>query len=243
MRSSNSGFEFLRLPLFYFFLRGIRLRLAFPMKFLENISTLILNTTLIGLVGIGIMVVGSMLPIFGTNRIFVVQSGSMEPAIRTGSIIFVSPASSYGIGDIVTWQPISGGTPITHRIVRELPELSGMKFQTKGDANESEDSAIDEKQILGRVVGDIPFLGYPVSFAKTPIGFILLIFFPSLLIIFDEILNLKREFSKRAYQSKNPIAKISFLPSSLHNTHSTALPKSLPKISPSAQSIRKTRFV
>ncbi len=174
------------------------------MKCVEKIATGVLNVTLFALVAIGVLVVGSILPIFGSNRVFVVQSGSMEPAIPTGSVILVGVAPSYGMGDIVTWQPARGGTPITHRIVRILPEEGGVgaRYQTKGDANQADDEVIVESQILGSVKFSLPYLGYPVSFAKQPLGFVLLILIPSLLIIFDEILNLKREFAKRAYQKK-----------------------------------------
>jgi len=35
-------------------------------------------------------------------RTFVVQSGSMEPAIKTGSLVFVKPQSDYQVSDIIT---------------------------------------------------------------------------------------------------------------------------------------------
>ena len=110
------------------------------MRFLERASNFILNAVLCGLVGIGLLVVGSLLPIFGVHRVFVVLSGSMEPAIQTGSVIFVNPVSAYHIGNIVTWRPSNGGTPITHRIVREIP---GGKVETRGDANTAEDEPIE----------------------------------------------------------------------------------------------------
>ena len=172
------------------------------MKFLESLASIVLNVTLFALVGVGILVVGSLLPIFGAHRVFVVQSGSMEPAILTGSVILIHPKPAYHIGDIVTWQPIGGGTPITHRIVKETVDSGEAHYQTKGDANESEDSVIAESQVLGKVVFHVPYLGYPVSFAKRPVGFVLLILLPSLLIVFDEILNLRREFAAYIYRKR-----------------------------------------
>lgn len=179
------------------------------MKFFETFSSFVLNTTLFALVGVGVLVVGSILPIFGSHRVFVVQSGSMEPALGTGSVIFITPEVSYRVGDIVTWQPSGGGTPITHRIVTEFSD-GGERYQTKGDANESKDSVIDRSQVLGRVAFQVPYLGYPVSFAKRPIGFFLLILLPSLLIIFDEILNLRRALMRRTYEkSRKKIESLS----------------------------------
>lgn len=215
------------------------------MKFLEKIAAAVLNAMLLALVAIGVLVVGSILPIFGAHRVFVVQSGSMEPVLRTGSVIFIRPETSYGVRDIVTWQPAGGGTPITHRIVKEFSDTSGTRFQTKGDANESADGTIESRQILGKVMFHVPYLGYPVNFAKKPIGFIVLILFPSLLIIFDEVLNLKREFSKRAYQKKQRNETRSFSGSSL-----SASPPRFPVAgspdflsAPVARPVRKIRIV
>lgn len=215
------------------------------MKFLEKIATGVLNVTLFALVGVGILVVGSILPIFGAHRVFVVQSGSMEPALWTGSVIFIRPEISYGVRDIVTWQPTGGGTPITHRIVKEFSDTGGTRFQTKGDANESEDGLIESRQILGKVMFHVPLLGYPVNFAKKPLGFVVLILFPSLLIIFDEIFNLKREFAKRAYRRKQQNS----IPPSLESSLPVSPPR-FPKMgssdflpAPVAHPVRKIRIV
>ena len=35
-------------------------------------------------------------------KAYLVQSGSMEPAIKTGSVTIIKPASEYKIGDIIT---------------------------------------------------------------------------------------------------------------------------------------------
>lgn len=172
------------------------------MKFLELLASILLNTTLLALIGVGALVVGSLLPVFGAHRVFVVQSGSMEPALLTGSVILINPESIYHTGDIVTWQPANGGTPITHRIVKEISDSETARYQTKGDANESEDAVISRSQIVGKVVFHVPYLGYPVSFAKRPIGFILLILFPSLLIVFDEILNLRQGYMAYRYRKR-----------------------------------------
>lgn len=189
------------------------------MKFVESFASFVLNATLFALVGIGVLVVGSLLPIFGSHRVFVVQSGSMEPAILTGSVILISPESAYHIGDVVTWVPASGGTPITHRIIKENATTGEARYQTKGDANESEDAVISRSQILGKVVFHVPYLGYPVSFAKRPIGFVLLILLPSLLIVFDELLNLRREFAAYTYRKREKKTALDSVPDISPATH------------------------
>src|SRR3989338_8215020 len=58
-----------------------------------------------------------LLPIKGNIEIKIVKSGSMEPAIKTGSIVVIKPASLYGVGDVITFGEDSRTTyPTTHRI-------------------------------------------------------------------------------------------------------------------------------
>lgn len=132
-------------------------------------------------------------------RAFVVQSGSMEPSLKTGSLVFIKSSSEYKIGDIVTFK--SGpnvdiknprGT-ITHRIV-EINQKSGQFFYvTKGDANEAPDVDLrPSSYVIGKVIFSIPYIGYPVGYVKTQKGFILLVVIPATIIIYSELLNLKK---------------------------------------------------
>ena len=78
---------------------------------------------------------------------------------------------------------------VTHRIYR----IGGNVYLTKGDNN----AAIDEYKILprliiGQVVAIIPNLGYIFSFAKSPIGVILVIIFPAVCFILCEVVKIKK---------------------------------------------------
>jgi len=147
-----------------------------------------------------ILLISTKLPLPGNLQILIVRSGSMEPAIKTGSIVAVKPASEYKVGDIITFD--SGRhdkVPTTHRIV-EIKEENGIKsFVTKGDANETVDlKEISEKNIIGKALVDIPYIGYVATTARKPIGFILIIVIPALLVIYDEALKIVRELRKKA---------------------------------------------
>ncbi|MFC1722166.1 signal peptidase I, partial [Patescibacteria group bacterium] len=50
-------------------------------------------------------------------RSFAVTSGSMEPTIKTGSLVFTTKANYYEINDIITFQQGSSKRAITHRII------------------------------------------------------------------------------------------------------------------------------
>ena len=107
-------------------------------------------------------------------QILVVLSGSMEPYYHVGSIIFIkeAPPQSLQVGDDITFR-IAGDTVATHRIVEILPDASGsagLRFRTKGTANTTTDEPIPADQVLGKVVGTIPLLGYVFDFVKHPPG-------------------------------------------------------------------------
>ena len=134
-----------------------------------------------------------------STKIFVVESGSMSPALQPGSLIVVKPESDYREGDIITFkkEPEANiktrGATTTHRIVRKEDEL----FITKGDANETEDShPVSQELIIGKLFLAFPYLGYPIAFAKTQTGLIFLVVIPATLIIYSEILNIKKELKK-----------------------------------------------
>ena len=52
---------------------------------------------------ITILLIVSVFPVTGNFKVKVVESGSMESAIKTGSIITIKPEEDYKIGDIVTF--------------------------------------------------------------------------------------------------------------------------------------------
>lgn len=126
----------------------------------------------------------------------VVLSGSMEPAIPTGSVIFTLPAEDYEVGDIITYRIEERETPTTHRIV-EVSEDNGRSFITKGDANSANDpGSVNKEDILGSVRLHIPFLGFVINFARQPLGFFLFVIIPAIVISVDEVRKIVTEIKK-----------------------------------------------
>lgn len=137
---------------------------------------------------IAVLLVVSAFPITGNIKVLTVLSGSMEPAIHTGSVVVVKPSENYKIGDIITFGEMSKTkTPTTHRIYEIKVVGSQPVYITKGDANNAPDQKeIAGKDIIGKVLFDVPYVGYAVDTAKKPWGFAAIIIVPALLIIFDE---------------------------------------------------------
>ena len=95
-------------------------------------------------------------------RPYIVLSGSMEPSIRTGSVIFVDTRHRHPeINDVITYQ--IGLNRVTHRMVR----TEDGKYITRGDANETEDPLpVIQDQIKGIVIFHLPFAGYFLVFFR-----------------------------------------------------------------------------
>lgn len=99
-----------------------------------------------------------------------VLSGSMEPEIPVGSIVFAKEVEpeTLQVGDVITYQ-FGSGTMVTHRIQEILIEEEAVI--TKGDANDVEDGApVAFSTIVGKKVFHVPYLGYMSIYAKTPLG-------------------------------------------------------------------------
>ena len=91
-----------------------------------------------------------------------VVSGSMEPALPVGSVVYVEPAgvSQIRAGDIIAFY--DEATVVTHRVMENRPQESA--FITKGDANQSLDiKPTPYWTLIGRVKLCVPLLGRVLS--------------------------------------------------------------------------------
>lgn len=165
-------------------------------RFLRTLSFIV--TLLVG--AVAVFILGALVPIDGNYTFRIVQSGSMEPTIRTGSVIATIPRNTYTAGDIVTFTGTEiNPMPTTHRITGVEERQGGTVFITKGDANEDEDyRRILHEEILGKVFLSVPYVGYMSSFFGTPTGKATLvsIVVTALILMFtpwDSILAVKRK--------------------------------------------------
>lgn len=137
---------------------------------------------------IAILTIASALNLPFGYKFYLVQSGSMEPTIKTGSLIISKQQPSYQPNDIITFQ--SKNSTITHRLI----EIKEDQYFTKGDANDAPDfQPIKPDLILGKVILKLPLIGKPIAFAKTKEGFIILIIIPATIIVYSEILAIKNQ--------------------------------------------------
>lgn len=136
------------------------------MKTFIKITKIILNTLSTVIIVLGIAFIG--LYIYGIQP-YVVESGSMEPTIKTGSICFINKRVNYDdmqVNDIIAFK-LDTGAFATHRIV----SITDEGIQTKGDANKNIDSVITTRSnFLGKNVYSIPGAGFIVKGVQSTRG-------------------------------------------------------------------------
>ena len=99
-----------------------------------------------------------------------VISASMETEYQVGCLVYVKQddVDSINTGDVITFH-ISENNLVTHRVVEKDSIRGG--FITKGDANEVNDGGlVTYDSVVGKVMFDIPMLGYVSSFMSSLYG-------------------------------------------------------------------------
>ena len=142
-------------------------------------------------------------PLFGA---YVIISNSMVPSINVHDAVVTVRVSEKNIkmNDIITFiskDIQTRGTPITHRvvgIVYEEDNKTVLGYRTKGDHNNTQDFAIIKPdEVLGKVYLRIPMVGYLQTFLTKPIGWLLVIVIPCLLIITSDVTNIIKKTNSR----------------------------------------------
>lgn len=109
--------------------------------------------------------------IFGYHM-YHVLSGSMEPKMPVGSLIYVQEGTPEEVEaeDIIAfYSSLEDSGIITHRVV-ENKIVTGT-FTTKGDANEKEDPMpVPYDNYIGKVLFIIPWLGKVLTCMTSPYG-------------------------------------------------------------------------
>ena len=154
-----------------------------------------------------IAVIAAALPLtvpqFMGYDIYNVVSGSMEPAIPIGSIIYVKKIDPADLnkGDVIVFN--SGDSVVMHRVKEN--DILGGNITTKGDANDGEDlSKVEYEDVVGIVARHIPTLGQLLILFGSTLGRICMICFAAcgamlnvLGARFSEYLKYEREAEQR----------------------------------------------
>lgn len=127
----------------------------------KKAGKVIYRILLVVLIIIILAAAGLLVPrLFGVRE-YAVVSGSMEPSIHVGSLVFVTETdpSTLEDGEVIAYSSNgSSGVPVVHRVI--LNDRSEREVHTKGDANPTEDIfPVGYDQVIGKVVLAIPVIG------------------------------------------------------------------------------------
>ncbi|WP_127837074.1 signal peptidase I [Clostridium prolinivorans] len=96
-----------------------------------------------------------------------IATGSMKPLIKPGDIVLVKKIKDNDInaGDIIQYK--NDNVYVFHRVIEIVEEENEIKYETKGDNNQSPDSKlVSSDMIKGKVIKIIPNAGWPVLIIK-----------------------------------------------------------------------------
>ncbi len=140
-------------------------------------------------------------PSFFGWKPFIVLSGSMETDICAGDIVVVKEVDTSKLkeNDIIAFR--EENIVITHRIVK-IENVNGVKhYITKGDNNNSQDKGyVVDSQVEGIYKFKIARVGNLAMFIQTPIGIIVCLSIPIIILLFLQSIDSKND--EKYYKEK-----------------------------------------
>lgn len=135
----------------------------------SGVMTLLVAAAVAGFITAGVAVAS------GSWQASPVLSGSMEPELPTGGIVFTEkvPVDELAVGDVVMFHsPDEPDGQVVHRIIELQDTAQGPLIRTKGDANPDQDPWLlsPSEDTAWVAQGSVPYLGYPVVAMDSPEG-------------------------------------------------------------------------
>lgn len=121
------------------------------------------------LIAVILLMMSLFLPRLVGYKVYNVVSGSMEPAIPVGSIVYVrtEDPEKIEVGDVIAYQ--GGDGVVTHRVAEK--RSGDRTLITKGDANTGNDlRPVEYERVIGRVTLNVPVMGAVMSRLTTLSG-------------------------------------------------------------------------
>ena len=164
---------------------------------------------------VGVLLVcalGLEVPKFFGIMPFIVQSGSMEPVVHTGSVVFTDTNDRDAkVGDIISYKIQEGDEEVMvlHRVVA----IDGDNITTKGDANEAIDGvAVTKSMVVGKYVFAIPQIGFLLAKLTTKVKIVVIAWLFILIVIsfiFNKIVDSTESEDDKCGEGVNdPLSKV-----------------------------------
>lgn len=169
------------------------------MQKIKKILTILILLILIPILFVsGVILMNSYIhpdkvPSFFGWKPFIVLSGSMETQISVGDIVIVKEVDTSTLrkGDIIAFR--NKDIVITHRIDDIITEDGKVKYITKGDNNNTRDEGtVLPEQVEGIFICNVHRLGNLAIFIQTPIGMVVCLSIPIILIIIIGVIDSRK---------------------------------------------------
>ena len=143
--------------------------------------------------------------IFG-YRITSITNSEMIPKYNVEDIVLVKKIKTKDlkVGDTISFVGTCCG--IEDKVINhEIVKIEEDGFITKGTNFEVEDPKVEEKQILGKVLGKIPLINEMHHILVNQLGFFLIVFCPLVIVIVIQILQTIHELKKEKEENKEEV--------------------------------------
>ena len=172
-------------------------------KGLKKIWNTVSTILVVLIVACAVFLIGSRLIGY---RVFNVISGSMEPAYSIGDLLYVKEVNpnEIKVGTPITFVLNEDLVVATHRVIKI--DAENQHFYTKGDANDTADSApVHFNNVIGVPQFRIPLLGYVSDFIQHPPGIYITIGIGVVLIVavfLPDMMEKKKEVVEESKEKK-----------------------------------------
>lgn len=142
----------------------------------------------------------------------IILTDSMDPVFSSGDLILCHTTQAQDVkeGDIICfYDPAGNGTTtVTHRVVKVTKDDAGsLAWQTKGDANNAEDSMlVPAKNLVGVYQKSFAGLGNAAMFMQTTQGLIICVVCPIILLVGYDMIR-RRMYEKAKKQDTDALLK------------------------------------
>ena len=144
---------------------------------------------------------------------FIVLSSSMEDTIMPGDLILTKEIDALELkeGDVISFRT-NKYTVVTHRIINIVDEEGERKYYTKGDNNDTADiNPVCNNQIEGIYRYRIPELGKIALNLQKPIGIVICIALPLIIVLIAQFADYKRQVKEKEKKQKDLEEKMEVL--------------------------------
>lgn len=173
-----------------------------------NTISVVIIVAAVGILLIVLLTKPGNAPNIGGYMALRVATGSMEPTYEIDTMLIVKETEPSEImeGDVISFystDPALEGAVNTHRVVAVENSGESYRYVTKGDANNVVDQYdVDEKYLLGKVVGSSLIMGKIVRLLSNPLVFVPIILIPLVLILISNLIHTVKCAKKIAHDEE-----------------------------------------